>query len=352
MNTEQLEIVRRQFKSSGPAVVLAVFRNEFTRIPNWLKHYRSIGITEFIIIDNGSSDGTYQYLMDQPDVTALQTSESFLAANFGMEWINDVRRVLPPDTWTIYADADEYIVYSGWPNRSAADFIAAMGKNSNAVFGFMLDMYSRNGASTADAGTDLLKVCRYFDRSYRFRRMPLKPWEKRRDVLEVVGGPRLRLLSSVAKELKTNWIDYLIRGQLDRILKYVPARFRRKVIENYPAQMPALGKTPITKCGHGDYQNSHSLVEPPTPVYAEETVALLHFKFTSDLYNKIKVESQRGEHFRFGAEYILYDRVISKMGDIALYSDEHSAEFVTARDLEDAHLVGRFRTMLDSMAAP
>jgi hypothetical protein len=268
-----------------------------------------------------------------------------------MDWINAVRRVLPPETWTIYADADEYIVYSGWPSRSVDDFVAAMDKNANAVFGFMLDMYSRDGASTADAGTDLLKECRFFDKSYHFRRMPLKPWEKRRDVLEVVGGPRLRLLSSLAREMKTTWIDYLIRGQLDRILKYVPARFRRKVIETYPTQMPALGKTPFTKCGHGDYQNSHSLVEPPTPVYAEETVVLLHYKFTSDLYNKIKVESQRGEHFRFGAEYILYDRVISKIGDILLFSEEHSAEFVTARDLEEAHLVGRFRTMLDSMAA-
>ena len=45
-------------------------RNERLRLPAFLNHYRSLGVDEFLVIDNDSSDGSTEYLAAQADVGA------------------------------------------------------------------------------------------------------------------------------------------------------------------------------------------------------------------------------------------------------------------------------------------
>lgn len=148
--------------------------------------------------------------------------------------------------------------------------------------------------------------------------------------MEVVGGPRVRLFSTLEREQRTTWLTYWIRGQLDRLLAVAPVGWRRTIIENFPQTPPALKKVPLLR-GHGpQYLNAHDIDHG---VYHQTNGVLLHFKFTADFAEKIEREIQRQEHYRFGAEYILYNKYILRQGPIALYSESESGTFETAEDL-------------------
>lgn len=48
--------------------VLAIAKNELGAFPEWLAHYRAQGVNRFVIVDNGSTDGSVPYLQSQSDV--------------------------------------------------------------------------------------------------------------------------------------------------------------------------------------------------------------------------------------------------------------------------------------------
>ncbi len=317
-------------------VVLSVVRDELARLPRLLEHYRKMGIERFVFVDNASSDGTTAYLAAQRDVTLLQTADAFGDARFGMDWINAMRRSLPPECWTLFIDADEYLVYDGWPDVSIDRFLNTIPDRADAIVAFMLDMYPRGDIGEVDPSDDLLREARYFDTQYLFRTRPRKPWSKGRAILEVVGGPRVRLFSSFKRERRTTWVDYFIRGQIDRILEHAPPSLRRPIIERFPATIPTLKKVPFLRGHDPFYVNNHDVRGAR---YHRFNVVLLHFKFLSDFAAKVKREVERAQHYRFGAEYILYQKHILKEGHIVLYNPKVSGEFRTAKDLLEQELI-------------
>ncbi|CAM5774407.1 hypothetical protein LMIY3S_04505 [Labrys miyagiensis] len=308
--------------------MISVCRNEIKRLPGWLEYYRSLGIRCFIVIDNDSSDGSVEYLRSQKDVHCLSMDLSFRESNFGMEWVNAARRALPADSWALYVDLDEYLVYRDCPRRTIDELVASLPDEANAVFALMVDMYPRGSFLAVQPDDRLVETCCFFDSIYRFRQRPLKPWSRARRELECLGGPRLRLISSLAREERSTWLDYFLRAQLGRLLKISPERWHRHIVESYPPQPPGLNKTPFTRCRTGeaanDYGSPHGIHHP---VFADETAVLLHFKFTADLKDKINIEIHRKEHFRFGAEYIMYDKLIKNPKNLNLFSEEISQKF-------------------------
>src|SRR5271156_5483876 len=59
--------------ASGPddVIVISVMRNGEVWLESFLAHHRRIGIRNFVILDNGSSDRSIEILSKQPDVTLL-----------------------------------------------------------------------------------------------------------------------------------------------------------------------------------------------------------------------------------------------------------------------------------------
>jgi len=60
----------------GAIPCFAVMRDEAVRLPHWLAHHRALGVDRFLIVDNGSTDGTLDMLRAEPDVTVWRTSRS------------------------------------------------------------------------------------------------------------------------------------------------------------------------------------------------------------------------------------------------------------------------------------
>ncbi len=43
-------------------------RDERVRLPWFLHYYRAMGVRHFLMVDNASTDGSTEYLRNQPDV--------------------------------------------------------------------------------------------------------------------------------------------------------------------------------------------------------------------------------------------------------------------------------------------
>jgi hypothetical protein len=323
-------------------VVFGVMRNENLRIRAWLRHYRAMGVRAFAIIDNGSTDGTAEYLSEQPDVVVTRLTDSFSSVAFGVHWLNEFHKRVTPLTWVLFADADEFLVYRDWPNVPVATFVQqAADEGCNAVFGFMLDMYPKGPLeeATLREDADPFAVAPCFDGEYYFRAPPRKPWAPPSVGIEVVGGPRMRMLSSYRREISTTWFSYFVRGQIDRFIPIVPERLLPLLVRLMPQQMPALSKAPLVLSGNGiEYENNHSVVGA---TFFRENCLFGHFKFLADFAERVRIEASRGEHYRRGAEYMRYANAIDREdridltygGSLKFEGSEHLVELGLIRDV-------------------
>jgi hypothetical protein len=350
MNVDMLPeaFIRGIAEANDKLVVFSVVRNERLRIGHWLEHYRRAGAKVFAVIDNGSTDGTFELLDSQPDVILTRMTNSFSAASFGIGWLNELHRRVAPQTWILFADADELLVYSGWPARPLKALTDAAAEDSrNAVFGFMLDMYPDGALEQAapQHAPDLFAVTPCFDADYRFRLRSLKPWERRHSSIEVIGGPRVRLLSSLDREMRTTWLDHFLRGQIDRLLPIVPDALVPWVVSLMPRQMPALAKVPLVLSGTGfTYTNNHG---GNGARFFRENVVFAHFKFLPDFAVRVKVEVMRGEHYRRGAEYHMYADILRQHSCID-FRYPGSRHFTGAEQLQQLGLIRDLSPLLQA----
>src|SRR5690606_14778872 len=66
----------RPVKTLAPAAadaitLVACMRDEAIRLPDFLRHYRDLGVSRFILIDNHSRDGSRELALAAPDVELL-----------------------------------------------------------------------------------------------------------------------------------------------------------------------------------------------------------------------------------------------------------------------------------------
>lgn len=134
----------RELPETGDEIRLfTAIRNEAWRLPWFLDYYRGLGVDRFFFVDNGSSDGSLDYLLEQPDVHIFWTDQSYAASYSGMQWINHLVRQFGRDGWVIYVDVDEALVYADIENQGLRDLTSYMAaRDEEALPGFMLDMFS------------------------------------------------------------------------------------------------------------------------------------------------------------------------------------------------------------------
>src|SRR5580658_4834409 len=83
-----------------------VVRNETLRLASVLDHCRRLGVERFLIVDNGSDDGTLELLLGQPDVHVFSSADSFGVNSMCMAWVNEILDAFADDRWVLVVDAD------------------------------------------------------------------------------------------------------------------------------------------------------------------------------------------------------------------------------------------------------
>jgi hypothetical protein len=154
-DTNQLELISDLHKTEAlllnKVVVVAVLYNEMIMMPHFLKHYREMGVKTFIFVDNLSTDGTREFLLQQEDVVLYSADTQYKNSHYGVEWQKAILSNHCIGKWAIVADADEFLVYPKCETEPIDEFLAKIEeKNVDCLFTAMIDMYPLGDLSEAD----------------------------------------------------------------------------------------------------------------------------------------------------------------------------------------------------------
>ena len=290
-------------------LLFCTLRNERVRLPYFLDYYRELGIDHFIFVDNGSDDGSGDYLADQPDVSIWHTNASYKRSRFGVDWLNWLQRKYAHGHWALTVDPDEFLIYpfcDTRPLRALTDWLDASSIKSFSAM--LLDMYpkGRLDQQPYHPGENPLDTACWFDSgNYSISR------NKRFGNLWIQGGPRARVF-----------------------------------FPDQPAKAPALNKIPLVKWDRKyTYVSSTHMLLPRglNLVYDEwggekASGILLHTKFLDTFGAKAAEELKRNQHYAASVEYKAYAEMMEK--DPQLWC-KWSEKYINWRQLEILGLMSK-----------
>lgn len=301
--------VKADLVKPSDILVFATLRNEFVRLPYFLKYYREMGVNHFFVVDNDSDDGSLQYLEQQPDVSVWSTRHSYRASRFGMDWITWLQFKYGHGHWTLVVDPDEFFIYpfcDTRPLRALTDWLDSTHVRSFSAM--LLDMYPKGGISAQpyEAGQDPLEIACWFDPgNYTISKNHLLR------NLWIQGGPRARVFFA-----------------------------------DNPQNAPALNKIPLVKWDRKYVyaSSTHALLPRGLNIVYDEwggekaSGLLLHTKFLHTLSVKAKEELDRKQHYANSAEYKAY---ASKVDENPELWCKWSEKFINWRQLEILGLMSK-----------
>ncbi|WP_415841140.1 glycosyltransferase family 2 protein, partial [Paenibacillus typhae] len=245
-------------------ILLCVVKNDLMKLKKMVDHHRGIGVTHFAILDNISTDGTAEWVKDQPDID-LFTNDDKYTTNRREAWINRLIAYYGLNRWYLIVDSDELFVYQQMEEYPIECLIKYCVNHSiTRIRGLMVDMYAEDAFYLQNNDEDYLTQCIYFDlNSYK---------KEERDYIELItGGPRERMFN----------------------------------------QNPWLTKYPLCYFSKGDIQSrSHFLFPFNKNKNSECLAALLHYKFLPSDLPKYKMISENSNYYNGSIEYKKYLEVM------------------------------------------
>ncbi|MCF6444556.1 glycosyltransferase family 2 protein [Nereida sp. MMG025] len=278
---------------SDAILAFSTVRNEITRLPFFLAHHRQLGVAHFLIVDNGSDDGTSEYLAQQDDVSVWRTDHSYKGSRFGMDWLNWLLRSHGHGRWCLTLDVDECLIYPHWGERGLKELTKWLAANKAECFAaVMLDLYPKGpiGSVPYRAGQNPTEALAWYDAdTYTYERLA------KFSNISVRGGPRKRMFFA-----------------------------------DTPDHAPHLDKTPLI-FWHRSYAYLSSMhIALPRRLnrgldarLGLPSGVLLHSKFLPEVIEKSSSEKHRAEHFTHSERYGDYYDHITQQPDLWCETSAH-----------------------------
>ncbi|WP_273691704.1 glycosyltransferase family 2 protein [Ketogulonicigenium vulgare] len=291
---------------AGDILAVVVLRNEMQRLPHFLEHHRQRGISHFLCVDNGSDDGSRDYLAAQPDVSLWLTDAAYRNARFGLDWATSLLARYGHGHWCLTLDVDELLIYPYYETRDLYALTHWLrGQGLDRFPAMMLDLYPKGPLGSAAPARNPLDQLQWFD----------------------AGNYTI----AVQPKMQNLWIQGGVRS--------------RVFFSDAPQKGPTLTKVPLI-FWHRDYvyvNSTHSALPARLNWFYNEagempSGVLLHTKFMDTIVAKSAEELQRGQHFARPAQYRDYHAALTQHP--TLWS-EHSTRLTSWRQLEALGLLSR-----------
>ncbi len=138
---ESLILLKNHTFSTDNIIVVCLLKNEKYRVKKFVEHYRKIGADGFIFIDNGSEDGTKEFLEAQSDVALFEVKKTYNSIR-KTAWINKVISYYGVNRWFIIPDSDEFFVYPEMDTMKLHSYSECLIRNKvYCVKTMMLELY-------------------------------------------------------------------------------------------------------------------------------------------------------------------------------------------------------------------
>lgn len=312
--------------ANGKATLFSIFKDEIFFCRAFFDHYRSLGVEQFVIIDDGSSDGTLEFLLEQDDCVVLSTSLRFnqmLFTRFGGDKLRlrtgsiALKTIVPhaiaPDDYVLYVDADEFLVMPT-PFETIGDLFAHMRANGIAnVLAAVVEMFPerfsdvKSFSGRPSGSGDLLAETPFFE-GY--------------PVMRLQGDGRYR---AIAPTKTFKLIEHHIGvDNLDR--------------NSISAVNAVRHKTPIMLNSFGNHRiDSHTAT---MPVDDRILLGLMHFVYTRNFLGKLERVAEWRTHSHKNAKYDTLSALahLIEDKDPSLLT-EHSRKYHSAADFEASGII-------------
>lgn len=310
----------------GKLTLFSIFRDEIFFAPAFFDHYRRIGVQQFLILDDGSTDGTGAFLGAQEDCVTLTSSLRFgdrlwysmpdgerVFGRAGTAFKTLIPHHFLQGSYAVYADADEFLILPDGVDQLGLVIDRLRARGERSVAGPLVEFFPESlqspGAEAAppQSARDLFAA---------------NPWFEPDALVRLDGhGGFAKFGATKSEQL---FRQHGIKGA---VLGF--------------GQKPTSprSKTPIVEHGPAAFRlGSHTA---NVPVSSTIMLPMAHFVFSSNHLAKIDRARAWKSHAQGGAKYTHYARLVARMrAQNARLVGPHSRRFDSGRDLHEAgHLL-------------
>lgn len=294
---EHLTVVRRGvLLEKDDLPLICVVRNEALRLPLFFEHYKRLGVTRFIMIDNNSDDGSLKLLLAEKSADVYFTGVPFLQGLSGLYWANGLAHALCEGRWVLRVDADELLVYHGMEKHGLAGVKRWLEDHGrDRLLAPLCDLYPSSPLRKKRRNIEqVLKDDSWFDgEGYK-----VENW---REGWHLTGGPRQRL-------------------------------FGQGPFKAWLSKNPFFRMTEKTSLVH------HHYLWPLDRSRREPAAALLHLKMFGDLAERSERFEREGQHWNKSHAYRTINQKLREAPEIvAIY--ENSKRYEGPQSLVKAGLM-------------
>jgi hypothetical protein len=315
-----LKILKDSRISRHGMALFSIVHNEAYFLPFLFEHYRRLGVEHFLFYDDGSSDGSREFLERQPDC-AIVTSDIRYGALIGngTRYCHVLKASVPRhvfgDRWVLTVDADEFLLLPE-PFADLKSLCAAIeNAGGSSAVAALVDFYPETlNMRNYPMHRSPFSVNRFCDRG------PLFNWKQgRRRPASLFAGVRYRIAEMLYRRHKEEY---------------------RRIFQDDLHKPSKLWKVPLVNYASGHrIVDSHGLDVAP---FLGLQMVFAHFKFYPGLDGKILHALESKSYYESSREYRMLERAMHYFGNEPLLCDR-SIQFKSLCDLEQASLLRRLQ---------
>ena len=279
----------------GDVSVLCVVKNGEYYLPSFFKHYRAIGITRFVFLDNGSEDNTIAILENEPDVLIVSCD-----LPYKIYWHHFKRYLFEyygKNRWNLIVDIDEFFDYPYSSHISLNTLVKYCDENQyDSVIGQMIDLFPNENILDINRSTDFVKSHVYFSVDGIIKKD-----------IESITGDRNDISNLNIKYHMSGWRNDKFGVGEVMLTKHVLVKHNNKV-----------------KLVH-----DHFVLDSRV---ADFSAVIKHYKFHNGFKKYVDQAVLDGNHFNNSSEYIKYQYVLMENESLNFYTD-NNPKYVVAQEL-------------------